>query len=213
ALAAADKLRTALKANGVSVGGGVGLGRASPDAVRIARISSAPLAAILRAVNGDSDNFTAEMLLKHLGAVERGKGTSAAGAAAVQDVLREAGIPLDAVRISDASGLSLRDRLTVRTLSDLLVSAWQDPALRGIFLATLAVAGQRGTLDERLRGRAVAGKVFAKTGTTARASALAGYVKGRYAFAVLQNGSPVSWWWARYAQDRFVTVLAKSSAG
>ena len=95
-------------------------------------------------------------------------------------------------------------------LADLLVSAWDDPAMRGIFLATLAVSGQRGTLDDRLLGAAVAGRVIAKTGTTNRASALAGFVDGRYAFAVVQNGSPVSYWWARTAQDRFVTVLAKS---
>jgi serine-type D-Ala-D-Ala carboxypeptidase/endopeptidase (penicillin-binding protein 4) len=210
ALAAAEKLRSALRASGVAVSGAVGSGRASAAATRLGRTSSPPLARILHAVNGDSDNFTAEMLLKHLGAVVRGKGSSAAGAAAVTDVLREAGIPLDAVRIADGSGLSLLDRLTVRTLADLLVSAWSDPALRGIFLATLAVSGQRGTLERRLVAPAVAGKVFAKTGTTARSSALAGYVNGRYAFAVLQNGSPVSSWWARRAQDRFVTVLAKA---
>jgi D-alanyl-D-alanine carboxypeptidase/D-alanyl-D-alanine-endopeptidase (penicillin-binding protein 4) len=213
ALAAAEKLRGALKAYGVSVVGGVALGRASPDAARIGRTSSAPLARILHAVNGDSDNFTAEMLLKHLGAAVQGKGTSAAGATAVMDALREAGIPLDGVRIVDGSGLSLLDRLTVRALADLLSTSWQDPALRGIFLATLAVSGRRGTLEDRLRGRAVAGRVFAKTGTTSRASALAGYVNGRYAFAILQNGSPVSWWWARYAQDRFVKVLATTPAG
>jgi serine-type D-Ala-D-Ala carboxypeptidase/endopeptidase (penicillin-binding protein 4) len=210
ALSAAEKLRSALRASGVAVSGAVGSGRASAAATRLGRTSSPPLARILHAVNGDSDNFTAEMLLKHLGAVVRGKGSSAAGAAAVTDVLREAGIPLDAVRIADGSGLSLLDRLTVRTLADLLVSAWSDPALRGIFLATLAVSGQRGTLERRLVAPAVAGKVFAKTGTTARSSALAGYVNGRYAFAVLQNGSPVSSWWARRAQDRFVTVLAKA---
>jgi D-alanyl-D-alanine carboxypeptidase/D-alanyl-D-alanine-endopeptidase (penicillin-binding protein 4) len=210
ALAAAVKLRKALRATGVAVAGGVATGRASATATRLARTSSAPLARILHAVNGDSDNFTAEMLLKHLGAVVRGKGSSSAGTAAVMDVLREAGIPTDAVRLADGSGLSLLDRLTVRTLADLLVSAWDDPTMRGIFLATLALSGQRGTLDERLEGPAVTGKVFAKTGTTARASALAGYVNGRYAFAILQNGSPVSWWWARIAQDRFVTVLAKA---
>jgi D-alanyl-D-alanine carboxypeptidase/D-alanyl-D-alanine-endopeptidase (penicillin-binding protein 4) len=210
ALAAAEKLRSALRAAGVAVSGGVATGRASADATRLGRTRSAPLASILHAVNGDSDNFTAEMLLKHLGAVVRGNGSSAAGTAAVMDVLREAGIPVDAVRLADGSGLSLLDRLTVRTLAELLVSAWGDPALRGIFLATLAVSGQRGTLDRRLLAPAVAGKVFAKTGTTSRASALAGFVNGHYAFAVLQNGSPVSWVWARKAQDRFVTVLAKS---
>jgi D-alanyl-D-alanine carboxypeptidase/D-alanyl-D-alanine-endopeptidase (penicillin-binding protein 4) len=150
------------------------------------------------------------MLLKHLGAAVRGKGTTDAGTAVVMDVLTETGIPLDGVRLRDASGLSLLDRLTVRTLASLLVAAWQDPAMRDVFLRTLAVSGRRGTLDERLEAPAVEGKVVAKTGTTNRASALAGFVKGRYAFAVLQNGSPVSWWWARRAQDRFVTVLAKS---
>lgn len=213
ALSAATKLRVALKSYGVTVAGGAGVGRASQDASRITLASSAPLARMLHAVNGDSDNFTAEMLLKHLGAVVRGKGTTEAGAAVVTDVLGESGISLDGVRVRDGSGLSLLDRLTVRTLADLLVSAWQQPVLRRSFLRTLAVSGRRGTLDERLEGPDVAGKVAAKTGTTALASALAGYVNGRYAFAVLQNGSPVSWWWARRAQDRFVTVLARSSAG
>jgi D-alanyl-D-alanine carboxypeptidase len=50
--------------------------------------------------------------------------------------------------------------------------------------------------------------VRAKTGTTNRASALSGYVRDRYGFAVLQNGFPVSAWSARKAQDRFATALA-----
>jgi D-alanyl-D-alanine carboxypeptidase len=52
--------------------------------------------------------------------------------------------------------------------------------------------------------------VQAKTGTTSGASALAGYVNGRYAFAILQNGRPVATRSARASQDRFVTVLARS---
>jgi D-alanyl-D-alanine carboxypeptidase len=52
--------------------------------------------------------------------------------------------------------------------------------------------------------------VSAKTGTTSISSALAGYVNGRYAFAVIHNGSPVNSWRARVAQDRFVTVLASA---
>ena len=40
--------------------------------------------------------------------------------------------------------------------------------------------------------------------------ALSGYVGDRYAFAVLQNGPPLSSWWARRAQDRFLTALASS---
>ena len=160
----------------------------------------------------DSDNFAAELLLKHLGALERDRGTSAAGAAVVQEVLREAGIPLAGVVIADGSGLSLLDRVTVDTLAGVLVAAWDDPVLRGTMLSTLAVSGTRGTLERRLRGPAVAGRVVAKTGTTAIASGLAGYVGGRYAFAIVQNGTPVSWWWARTAQDRFVKILVAPGA-
>jgi D-alanyl-D-alanine carboxypeptidase len=40
------------------------------------------------------------------------------------------------------------------------------------------------------------------------ASALSGYVTTRYVFAVLQNGNPIPWWYARAAQDRFAQVLA-----
>jgi hypothetical protein len=33
-------------------------------------------------------------------------------------------------------------------------------------------------------------------------------VSDTYAFAVVQNGHPLSYWWARRAQDRFAQVLA-----
>ena len=35
----------------------------------------------------------------------------------------------------------------------------------------------------------------------------AGLIRGDVVFAVLQNGSPVAFWPARVAQDRFVTAL------
>jgi len=79
---------------------------------------------------------------------------------------------------------------------------------RKALIAALPVAGVNGTLEDRLRARPARGNVFAKTGTTSEASALSGYVRDRFAFAVLQNGSPISSWWARVAQDRFVAVLA-----
>jgi PBP4 family serine-type D-alanyl-D-alanine carboxypeptidase len=161
-------------------------------------------------VNAESDNFTAEVLLKHLGAIERGKGTTAAGAAVVRSVLEYAEVPLSGVRIVDGSGLSRLDRLTPQALVGILRAAWSDPLLRGTFLSSLAVAGRTGTLERRLRQPGVRGQVFAKTCTTSLASALSGYVAGRYAFAVVQNDTPVWSWWCQQAQDRFVTVLAVS---
>jgi D-alanyl-D-alanine carboxypeptidase/D-alanyl-D-alanine-endopeptidase (penicillin-binding protein 4) len=90
----------------------------------------------------------------------------------------------------------------------MLRSSWLDEELRETLLSALPVAGRSGTLDGRMRGTAAAGRVRAKTGTLNEASALSGYVRRRYAFSVIQNGSPVSIYWARRAQDRFAAVLA-----
>ena len=208
ALAAAATFHAALARAGVAVPGGATVGRADGEGIHVAATASPPLLHILRVVNRESDNFTSEILLKHLGALESGRGTTAAGTAAVRRVLAASRVPLAGVRLVDASGLSLLDRLTADALVAILKAAWADPLLRGSFLDSLAVAGRSGTLRRRLRAPRTYGRVFAKTGTTARASTLAGYVGGRYAFAILHNGPPISPWWCRRAQDRFVTVLA-----
>jgi len=207
ALAAAAMFRKALISAGVTVKGHARQGRASAAAVPIARVSSPPLWKILRFMDQWSDNFTAELVLKQLGARE-GHGTSPGGAAVVRRVLSQSGVPLAGVRIVDGSGLSIRDRLTVSALVGILQAAWANPALRKPFQSALAVAGRTGTMRNRLLSGSTKGQVVAKTGTTNEASALSGYVKGRYAFAILHNGNPLASWYAKVAEDRFVTVLA-----
>jgi serine-type D-Ala-D-Ala carboxypeptidase/endopeptidase (penicillin-binding protein 4) len=171
---------------------------------------SEPLADVVRIMGRDSDNFLAEMILKHLGEALGGSGTTAAGARVVVAALREAGVPLGGVRIADGSGLSRLDRLTAAAIVSILQAGSSDPAIRDPFLASLAVAGVDGTLEHRMESRPARSRVIAKTGTTSRASALAGFVRDRWVFAVVQNGSPVSTFWSRRAQDRFATVLAKA---
>lgn len=208
ALAAASSFRAALERAGVTVARRSRVGRLDGVDNELAAVAAPPLLSLLTLVNRESDNFAAELLLKHLGAVERGRGTTAAGARVVERVLTEAGVPMAGVRIVDGSGLSLLDRLTADALVGLLTTAWDDPLLRGSFMASLAVAGRNGTLEERMKKPPAIGRVLAKTGTTRLASTLAGYVGERYVFAILHNGPPLSPWWARQAQDRFVTVLA-----
>jgi D-alanyl-D-alanine carboxypeptidase len=65
-----------------------------------------------------------------------------------------------------------------------------------------------GTLVDRMESGPAYGTVYAKTGTTDAASALSGYVRSRYVFSILMNGSPIPWSAARAAQDRFAQVLA-----
>jgi serine-type D-Ala-D-Ala carboxypeptidase/endopeptidase (penicillin-binding protein 4) len=181
---------------------------APPTAFPLALDVSEPLADIVRVMGRDSDNFIAEMLLKQLGETLGTAGTTAQGALVVVETLRAAGVPLTGVRVADGSGLSSLDRTTTRALVAILAAGYDDPTLRDAFLASLAVAGVNGTLEHRLESRPARSRVIAKTGTTNRASALAGFVRERWIFAVVQNGSPVSSYWARRAQDRFATVLA-----
>ncbi len=208
AIAAATAFRTLLRKSGVAVTGAVVHGRGSDDDVILAWNDSPPLASILRFMDHESDNFTAEMLLKQLGASVSVPGTTAGGAAVVRQVLDNAGVPLGGVVVADGSGLSLLDRTTPRALEGLLEAAWNDPALRGPFTRALAVAGVNGTLEDRMRRAPARGNVLAKTGTTNLASALSGFAGGRYAFSVVQNGRPIYAYWARIAQDRFATALA-----
>ena len=158
----------------------------------------------------DSDNFTAELMLKQLGAEAGEGGTTASGVAVALRDLAAAGVPLTGVRMADGSGLSLDDRLTARSLSSLLLAVWKNVELRHAFWRALPVAGETGTLEDRLERSPTRGVVRAKTGTTNRASALSGYVGEHYAFVIIQNGFPVLAWAAREAQDRFATALASA---
>lgn len=209
-LLAARALRDALLARGVAVDGRPGLGRAPATAALLATDHSVRLATIVRVMNRDSDNFTAEMLLKHLGTVDGHIGTSARGARVVLEELAAARIPLAGIRIVDGSGLSSLDRLTAESLVAVIRAGLENPRIRDAFLSSLAVAGRSGTLERRLPG--LAGVLRGKTGTTSVSCTLSGLV-GTVVFAVLQNGAPVAFWPARAAQDRFVTALARSAYG
>lgn len=210
AVAAASLFKDALRQQGVIASGQALRGTASVDADQLGQVLSPPLSQIVSFMDHESDNFTAELLLKQLGASTGAVGTTANGATEVRETLATARVPLAGVRIADGSGLSGLDRLTAHAIVGILEAAWNDPQVRPSFVDALAVAGRSGTLKDRLRRAPARGAVLAKTGTTSLASALSGFVRQRYVFSVLQNGRPVSYVWARRAQDRFATVLASA---
>ena len=211
AISAAAKLRRALRAAGITTGG-ISLRKAPSGATPLAQVNSAPLSEILTEMDHNSDNYVAELLLKGLGAEVGTGGTTAAGDAVVIRSLAGAGISLAGVRIVDGSGLSLDDRLTARAVTSLLLLSWRDSDLRNVLWNALPVAGVSGTLQHRLLDGPAHGAVRAKTGTTDLASALSGYASDRYAFSILQNGEPVSFYYARMAQDRVAQALARVAA-
>lgn len=211
ALAAAQLFSRALTRAGVRVDGRARLGVAGADGVDLASVDSPTVAAMVRFMDVTSDNFTAEMLTKELGAVQLGHGTTAAGLRVVRAQLAAAGVPLGGVRLADGSGLSRLDRLTAASIVSLLRVMWNDPEVRPLLLASLPVAGRTGTLRGRMRGTAAAGAVHAKTGTTDEATALSGFAAGHYVFSVLVNGDPVSWPASRAVEDRVAALLAEAA--
>jgi serine-type D-Ala-D-Ala carboxypeptidase/endopeptidase (penicillin-binding protein 4) len=208
ALAGGSLLRQALEAAGVKVDGRTRTGTLTTTGIPLARDVSAPLADIVRFMGRESDNFTAETLVKQLGALHADRGSTAAGTRVLRQALADAGVPLAGVRLADGSGLSQLDRLTATAVVALLEAGLAEVELRDAFLQSLAVAGVNGTLEDRMESRPARGEVIAKTGTTRTASALSGFVRDRYVFAILQNGRPISTYWARIAQDRFAIALA-----
>ena len=178
-------------------------------ATTLASDVSDPLSAIVRHLNHESDNFYAEMLLKQLPAAAGRVGTSTGGAQIVIATMRESGIPVAGIRLVDGSGLSSLDRLTAAALVGVIETGANDSAVRSAFIGSLAVAGVSGTLSRRLP--ALRGQVKGKTGTTDLACTLSGVIRNEVVFAVLENGSPVSSWAARSAQDKFVTILANAT--
>jgi D-alanyl-D-alanine carboxypeptidase/D-alanyl-D-alanine-endopeptidase (penicillin-binding protein 4) len=191
---AADALTTMLRARGVVVDGPAAAGRAPRTRRTLVDVPSLPIREIVDEMLTFSDNNTAELLLKEVGLKAKGAGTTAAGIAAVKDALRAADIPLPGFVETDGSGLDRGDRVSCETLRSILTTDGPSGAIH----EGLPVGGVAGTLRDRFRSPALAGKVRAKTGTLKDVTALSGWVEGsgstRVAFSYLLNtgGRPVT---------------------
>ncbi len=193
ALNAATELTRLLTERGVAVGA-PGRATQAPDTEPVARITSPRLDAIVTEMLSASDNLTAEMLVRSLGARadatvgDRAPGTTTAGLNDLRHRLQRLGVDLDHATVADGSGLSRENALPCATLLEVLDLA-RRPGL-GAIEDGLAIAGERGTLATRLRGTALADNLRAKTGTLEGVSGLAGTVTADrpLTFAVLANG-------------------------
>jgi hypothetical protein len=92
------------------------------------------------------------------------------------------------LRVWDACGLSRRNRVATSTLAQLLVTVYQSKR-RDLFISTLAVPGQPGTLIKR--NLDVGPHVAAKTGYIRGVFSLSGFLFGQtdtFAFSFIVNG-------------------------
>ncbi|MEW6249610.1 MAG: D-alanyl-D-alanine carboxypeptidase/D-alanyl-D-alanine-endopeptidase [Planctomycetota bacterium] len=195
-----EALRHALTKRGVSVAGAPVRGTLPAQrraGVEPLAVSVTALSDVLWRCNTFSQNLFAECLLKALPAYAPDGGRTGvagswpAGVELVQRTLAPRGVDLADARLRDGSGLSHENAVSARQVVDLLVQMRRHPHA-DVFLASLARAGEEGSMRNRYGARALRGRLQGKTGSIAGVQTLAGYITqadGRIvALAVLING-------------------------
>ena len=157
------------------------------DAVLLHEEPSASMHSLLSLANTESHNFTSEVLLRQaadswdLGVVRQ----------RTMLWLSEQGLPMQGVRVADGSGLDRANRVTSRLLAGLLLRMDHHPYSRN-YLASMAVAGRRGTLRNLYKGSSLEGRFFGKTGTIRGVRSISGVLESpdglRYVSAI-SNGA------------------------
>jgi len=209
---ATGAFRNALIARGIRVDGGIQLGKAPPNAAKIASLRSPPLASMVAAMNRESINHYAELLFRD---AARGPKRDIVGsvqtASSLLDEFFATKVGADTTRLvfADGSGLSTLDRVTPRAQVQLLGYAHR--ASWGPWLhSSLPVAGDSELLKRRMRNTPAEGNLHAKTGTTNDVIALAGYVTAVngevLAFSFLYNGRD------RWIAKSMIDVMSESLA-
>lgn len=204
---AAAVLTELLRARFVLVGN-PSSGLAPEGARTIAVATSPPLTEVVGELLRESDNMTAELLVKELGRQEGDGGSWQAGLEVIRETLTEAGLPVTGYQGVDGSGLDIGNRLTCAVLMDALDLAGTTSAVAEGF----PVAGRTGTLADRFKGNPAEGKLKAKTGSLNFVAGLAGFVEsgsaGTLEFALLANDLPDRLNSGRALQERIGAVLS-----
>ena len=200
---AAREFARLLAERGVEIAGAAASGTAPEASTLLAEVSSAPLSDVVGEMLANSDNNTAELLVKEIGldAAGMAPGTRQAGLDAMTQQLESWDIDPAGVVLADGSGLSLDNRLTCTALLQVLQRF--DPG--SPLGAGLPVAGESGTLADVFVDHPLAGTLRGKTGSLNNApfnedppavKALAGYVPvdggGAVEYVLILNGPTIS---------------------
>lgn len=210
---AARVLAAALRDAGIE-SSGAGAGPVPRDGLEaVAAVRSPRLGQLVVRLLRDSDNLYAEQFLRVAARTATGRGTTAAAAEHARATLLRLGIDPAGVVVADGSGLSRRNLVQPRQLARLLLAVRSQP-FHAAFRAGLPVAGETGTLRQRLRSDPARGRVAAKTGFIARVVCLSGYVDRPepgappLVFSVMLNDFTCGDADAKAAVDGFVQRLA-----
>lgn len=205
----ARALLDALSNAGVVVTGDLVL-RSQPQArdgfEQVAAFESPPLRAILQPLLADSNNFTAEMLLRTVGYAVHGEGRLDLGLDALTEFLVErVGVPEESFSIDDGSGLSPSNLVSARSVVRVLQWAWKQP-WRTVYFDAMASESAGTIKDFWPRAPAIRGK----TGTLRHTQCLAGVLLPQASSESAQEREPIFFAWMINHSLRERTLIRRS---
>jgi D-alanyl-D-alanine carboxypeptidase/D-alanyl-D-alanine-endopeptidase (penicillin-binding protein 4) len=124
----------------------------------------------------------------------KSRATLAKSNTAIQRWLASKRLSFPELIMENGSGLSRNERISARHLGELLLAAFQSPAMPE-FISSLPIAAVDGTMEKRLNGSATAGQAHIKTGLLEGVKTMAGYVlekSGKRAVVVFLVNHPRS---------------------
>ncbi|MEG4495659.1 D-alanyl-D-alanine carboxypeptidase/D-alanyl-D-alanine-endopeptidase [Microcoleus sp. F10-C6] len=181
----------------------------------LATVESPPLAELVRETNRVSNNLYAEVLLRLLGKVTDKmplpqEDTGEIGLKELKTVLTQLGVNPNSYILADGSGLSRHNLISPEALVQTLRFMANSPAA-SIYRQSLPIAGENGTLKNRLNITPNRVILQAKTGTLSGVSALSGYIEvpnyEPLVFSIIVNQSDLSAAKMRSATDEIVLLL------
>jgi len=212
-------LKESLEAEGIKVTGTVrdcddisGYALKPTEVTVLLKEQSPPFTKLLSEMMKVSQNLYAETFTHTLGWHSTGVGSFEAGRTIVQQQLAEWGIAANNYVYADGSGLSRYNYTNPRTLVSIL-SAMRNSPHWAVFRDSMPIAGEDGTLRNRMKTGPAFKNVRAKTGTIANTRGLSGYLTTadgeELAFSFLVNGHLLS----SRDTDRITDTAAQILAG
>ena len=146
---------------------------------------------IAKHTNEESRNHYCEALLKAMALQQRGNPNTEIGTEVVKEFWEQRGIDTKGWFLKDGSGLSARNGISPKILTQILRKMYVDDKAFCKFDQCLPVCGQSGTMKNVAKGTAAQGNVRAKSGSIGRVRTYCGYVRGKsgkeYCFAIMVN--------------------------
>ncbi len=147
-----------------------------PPAARLVLSATSPqLSEVVRDINKYSNNVMARQVFLTLGTLDGAPGTMDKARAVIRRWLDTKNLPMPELAMENGSGLSRIERISARSMGEMLLAAFRSAVMPEL-IASLPVVAVDGTMRKRLAQAQVAGQAHIKGGTLTGVRAIAGYV-------------------------------------